>query len=138
MDLDLIAPWRRSYRWRNRARDPALTTMLAVQCLILLAAPLAAMGYDSVRQPLQLLFFIFTFLVCLLSRGLIATALAILALTCALTGSLLQLVTPSDASLILAFAGSIGAFIVVTYSLAGRGSETAPNAHGSDARRSWY
>jgi Ion channel len=55
--------------------------------------------------------------VCLISRGLIATTLAILALTAALTGSLLQLVTPSDLFLIIAFIGSISAFIVASYAL---------------------
>ena len=103
--------------WRDRARDPALTAMLAVQCLIIFAAPLAAMGWGGVREGLQLLFFVFTFLVFLISRGLIATSLAILALTAALTGSLLQLVTPSDLFLIIAYIGSISAFIVASYAL---------------------
>jgi hypothetical protein len=107
----------RSYSWRNRVRDPALTTMLAVQCIIIFASPFAAMGYEGIREALQLLFFAFTFLVCVLSRGLIAETLAILALICALTGFVLQLVAPSNASLILAFAGSIGAFIVASYAL---------------------
>jgi hypothetical protein len=75
------------------------------------------MGYEGVREVLQLLFFIFTFLVCLLSRGLFAETLAILALICALTGWLLQLVAPSNISIILAYAGSIGAFIVASYTL---------------------
>ncbi len=75
------------------------------------------MGWGGVREGLQLLFFVFTFLVFLISRGLIATTLAILALTAALTGSLLQLVTPSDVFLIIAYIGSIGAFIVASYAL---------------------
>jgi hypothetical protein len=103
--------------WRDRARDPALTAMLAVQGLIIFSAPLAAMGWGGVREGLQLLFFVFTFLVFLISRGLIATTLAILALTAALTGSLLQLVTPSDVFLIIAYIGSISAFIVASYAL---------------------
>ena len=107
----------RSYSWRNRARDPALTTMLAVQCIIIFVSPFAAMGYEGIREALQLLFFAFTFLVCLLSRGLIAETFAILALICALTGFVLQMVAPSNASLILAFAGSISAFIVASYAL---------------------
>jgi hypothetical protein len=106
----------RSYSWRNRVRDPALTTMLAVQCIIIFVSPFAAMGYEGVREALQLLF-AFTFLVCLLSRGLIAEVLAILALICALTGFVLQLVAPSNASLILAYGGSISAFIVASYTL---------------------
>jgi len=58
-----------------------------------------------------------TAFVFLISRGLIATSLAILALTAALTGSLLQLVTPSDLFLIIAYIGSISAFIVASYAL---------------------
>jgi len=113
-----VSPTRhRSYSWRDRVRDPALTTMLAVQCVIIFCAPFAAMGYEGVREVLQLLFFIFTFLVCLLSRGIVAETLAVLALICALTGSLLQLVAPSNAFIILAFAGSISAFIVASYAL---------------------
>ncbi len=107
----------RSYSWRDRVRDPALTAMLAVQCVIIFCAPFAAMGYEGVREVLQLLFFIFTFLVCLLSRGLFAEILAILALICALTGFVLQLVAPSNASLILTYGGSISAFIVASYTL---------------------
>ena len=107
----------RSYSWRNRVRDPALTSMLAVQCIIIFASPFATMGYEGTREALQLLFFAFTFLVCLLSRGLIVETLAILALICALTGFVLQMVAPSNASLILAYAGSISAFIVASYAL---------------------
>jgi hypothetical protein len=108
---------RQSYFWRYRARDQALTAMLAVQCLIIFAAPFAAMGYEGVREALQLLFFAFTFLVCVISPGLIDTALAILALISSLAGYVLQLVEPSNASLILAYAGSIGAFIAASYAL---------------------
>ena len=91
--------------------------MLAVQCLIILAAPFAAMGYEGVREALQLLFFAFTFLVCIISPGPTDTALAILALISSSAGYVLQLVEPSYASLILAYAGSIGAFIAASYAL---------------------
>ncbi len=91
--------------------------MLVVQCLIILAAPFAAMGYQGVREALQLLFFAFTFLVCIISPGPIDTVLAILALILSSAGYLLQLVEPSYPSLILAYAGSIGAFIAASYAL---------------------
>ena len=83
------------------------------------------MGWCGVREGLQLLFFVFSFLVFLISRGLIATTLAILALTAALTGSLLQLVTPSDVFLIIAYIGSISAFLVAGYALGFRGDRPA-------------
>ena len=38
--------------WRARARDPSLTAMLVVQCLVIIA-PLAAMGYGGVRETLR-------------------------------------------------------------------------------------
>ena len=107
---------RQSYFWRYRARDRAHTAMLAVQCLIIFAAPFAAMGYEGVREALQLLFFAFTFLVCI-SPGPVDTAFAILALISSSAGYVLQLVEPSNASLILAYAGSIGAFIAASYAL---------------------
>jgi hypothetical protein len=46
----------RSSSWRSRVRDPALTTMLAVQCIIIFVSPFAAMGYEGIREALQLLF----------------------------------------------------------------------------------
>jgi hypothetical protein len=107
---------RRSYLSRDRVRDRALTTMLAVQCLIIFAAPFAGMGYEGIREALQLLFFAFTFLVCMISRGPIATTLAILAFSGS-AGYVLQLVQQSNASLVLAYAGSIGAFIAASYAL---------------------
>jgi len=91
--------------------------MLAVQCLIIFAVPFAAMGYDSVREALRLLFFVFISLVCIISRGPIATTLAILAFISGSAGSVLQLVEPSNAALILAYTGSIGAFIMASYAL---------------------
>ncbi|MGA8759950.1 MAG: potassium channel family protein [Stellaceae bacterium] len=116
-DITVSPNRQRSYSWRNRVRDPALTTMLAVQCIIIFASPFAAMGYEGIREALQLLFFAFTILVCLLSRGLISETLAVLALLCALTGFVLQLVAPSSAAVLLAYAGSISAFIVASYTL---------------------
>jgi hypothetical protein len=55
-DITVSPNRQRSYSWRNRVRDPALTTMLAVQCIIIFASPFAAMGYEGIREALQLLF----------------------------------------------------------------------------------
>src|SRR3974377_2629087 len=85
----------RRYTWRDRARDPALTAMLAVQCLIIFSEPLDAMGFETVSEAVQLLFFAVTFIVYLIVRGPIATALAISALIADLAGSVLDLVEPS-------------------------------------------
>ena len=67
----------RRYSWRDRTRDPALTAMLAVQCLIIFSEPLDAMGFETVSEAVQLLFFAITFIVYLIVRGPIATTLAI-------------------------------------------------------------
>ena len=50
----------RRYSWRDRARDPALTVMLVVQCLIIFSEPLDAMGFEAVSEAVQLLFFAIT------------------------------------------------------------------------------
>jgi hypothetical protein len=69
MQTKRVRNWNGRYSWRDRARDPALTTMLAVQCLIIFSEPFAAMGFETVRDAVQLLFFALTFLVYLISGG---------------------------------------------------------------------
>src|SRR6516162_1707361 len=102
--------------WRDRARDPALTAMLAVQCLIIFSEPFDAMGFETVSEAVQLLFFAITFLVYLIVRGPTATTLAISAFisdmrpTCSTS-------LPSKTSLILGYAGSIIAFVMARYAL---------------------
>jgi hypothetical protein len=106
------------YFWRDRARDQAFTTMLAVQCLIIFSVPFAAMGYEGVREVVALLFFVFTFLVCLISPGRVATILAISAFVSGLVGYLLERAEPSTTTaLILVFIGAISAFAVASYAL---------------------
>src|SRR5271165_5996437 len=107
----------RPYSWRDRARDPALTTMLAVQCMIIFSEPFAAMGFVVVRDAVQLLFFALTFIVYLISGGPIATGLVISAFISDSAGYILDLVEPSETSLILGYAGSITAFAVACYAL---------------------
>jgi len=75
------------------------------------------MGYEGVHEALQLLLFVFTFLVCLISRGPVARTLAILAFISSAAGSVLQLAGPSNASLLLFYVGSLSAFIVASDSL---------------------
>ena len=118
MRAKLIGDGQRSNAWRYRVRDPAFTAMLAAQCLIIFAVPFAAMGYEGVREGVALLFFLFTFLVCLISPGRVATILAILALISGLSGYVLERVEPSSTiALILVFIGAVSAFVVATYAL---------------------
>ena len=107
----------RRYSLRDRARDPALTAMLAVQCLIIFSEPFDAMGFETVSEAVQLLFFAITFIVYLIVRGPIATTLAISALIADLAGYVLDLVEPSKTSLILGYAGLIIAFVMACYAL---------------------
>jgi hypothetical protein len=69
----------------------------------------AAMGYEIVREILQLPFFAFTILVYLISRGPIATTFAILAFISDSAGYVLEVVEPSNLSLLLGYTGSISA-----------------------------
>ena len=114
----LIGDGQRAGAWRNRVRDLGFTAMLAVQCLIIFAIPFAAMGYEGLREVVALLFFIFTFLVCLIAPGRVATIFAILAFISGLTGYVLERVEPSTTiALVLVFIGAVSAFVVATYAL---------------------
>ena len=107
----------RSYSWRDRVRDPALTAMLAIQCLIIFSEPFDAMGFEAVSQAVQMLFFAITFLVYLIVRGPIATTLAISAFISDIAAYVLDLFEPSKTSLILGYAGSIIALVMACYAL---------------------
>lgn len=109
--------YRNLHSWRDRARDPALTMMLAVQCMIIFSEPFAAMGFVAVRDAVQLLFFALAFIVYLISGGPIATGLAISAFISDSAGYVLDLVEPSETSLIFGYVGSITAFAVACYAL---------------------
>jgi hypothetical protein len=118
MRTKLISDGQRPDAWRYQVRDLAFTAMLAAQCLIIFAIPFAAMGYEGVREVVALLFFIFTFLICLISPGRVATILAILAFISGLAGYVLERVEPSTTiALVLVFTGAVGAFVVATYAL---------------------
>ena len=118
MRTKLIGEGQRADTWRNRARDPAFTAMLVAQCLIIFAIPFAAVGYEGVREVVALLFFIFTFVVCLIWPGRVATTLAILAFISGLAGYALERMEPSTTiALILVFIGAVSGFVVATYAL---------------------
>ena len=107
----------RSYSWRDRVRDPALTAMLAIQCLIIFSEPFDAMGFEAVSEAVQLLFFAITFLVYLIVRGPIATTLAISAFISDIAAYVLDFFEPSKTSLILGYVGSIIALVMACYAL---------------------
>lgn len=101
---------------RDRVRDPALTMMLIVQCLVIfVAAPCAASGYSGSGVALELLFFIFACLIIVVSRGAVTTTVATFAMIATLAGSFLTLITPSASTMVLARAGTIAGALVVAY-----------------------
>ena len=102
--------------WRDQVRDPALTAMLCVQCLIIfVAGPFTAAGYPGARLVMDLTAAVFAVLVVLASRGRIATAIAAAALLLTLAGLAVNSLDPTPTTLILAHVGSIGSFGVVGY-----------------------
>ena len=85
--------------WRERARDPALTSILAMQCFILLvASPGAATGYWGGSLALQLSVLGFAVLVFVISDGPVAMTISVLAIACGVAGTTWQTWAPSDGS----------------------------------------
>ncbi len=75
------------------------------------------MGFAILLAEMQLLFFVFTVIVYIISRGPVATTLAILAFTFDSMGYVLDLIEPSKISVIIGYTGSISAFLVASYAL---------------------
>ena len=104
--------------WRERARDPALTALLVVQGFILLvAAPTASTGHWAGTIALQLAVFGVAILVFVISRGVVPTTIATLAIACGVSGVTMQIWAASDASVLLGTIGSVGAQLLVIYLL---------------------
>lgn len=100
--------------WQDRVRDPALTALLIVQCLLIfVTAPFAAAGFKGSRIASEVVLIAFAVLVVLLSRGRITAATAVVAAILALSGSLLDWLTPSIATGMLARIGNLSGSIVV-------------------------
>jgi Ion channel len=103
--------------WRDPLREPALTTMLVVQCLmIFVAAPVAAAGYPGSRPVLELLIFAFGLLVVLVSTGPITTTIAALSVIATLSRIIIVTVfKPSTSTLLIIQMGPIIATVIVAY-----------------------
>jgi hypothetical protein len=101
---------------RDRLRDPALTALLIAQCcLVFVAAPLVSIGYEGSRIAFEALLIAFAFLVFLVSRGPIVTALAALALIASLTGSAVNLLAPSAPFRLVSHTGGLSGSVLVGY-----------------------
>lgn len=107
--------------WRERARDPALAALLALQCFILLvAAPAAAMGYWGGRLAFEASALLLAVLVFVIADGPVATTISILAIAClVVTTTWRQIWALSIASSLLAVAGTLTADVLIIY-LVGR------------------
>jgi len=104
--------------WRDSVRDPALTAMLIVQCLmIFLAGPIVAAGYLGSRLLMELLGLVFAILVILASPGRITTAIATAATLLTLAGSSLSFLFPTTLVPIFVHIGTLGSFGVVGYAV---------------------
>ena len=102
--------------WHDRVRDPALTVMLIVLCLIIfIAAPFAVTDYQGSRLATELLFCIFALLVVIISRGRIVTLIATLSMIASLVGISLTLASFSNSTRLLAHIGNISGTVVVAY-----------------------
>lgn len=111
-----MAADRQSRSWRDRVRDPALTALLVVQCLmIFVAAPFVAADYYGSRLAMELTGLAFAVLVVLASRSRTTTTIAISATAVTAAGSFLNLVAPSTLTMVVAHIGGVGSFIVVGY-----------------------
>jgi hypothetical protein len=115
--VDIVAVDRRG-SWRERASDPALTALLALQCFILLvAAPAAATGHWGGRIAIELSVLGLAVIVFVISHGLVPTTIAVLAIACGVAGVTMQLWVPSTAALLLGTMGGFAAQLLVIYLL---------------------
>ena len=103
--------------WRERARDPALTALLTLQCFILLvAAPAAAMGYWGGRLAFEASALLFAVVVFVIADGPVATTISILAIACGVVATTWrQIWAVSIASSLLAVAGALTADVLIIY-----------------------
>jgi hypothetical protein len=107
--------------WRERARDPALTALLATQCFILLiAAPAAASGYWGGRLAFELSVLGFAVLVFVIADGPVATMISVLAVASGVVVTTWrQIWALSSASSLLDGIGTLAADVLIIY-LVGR------------------
>jgi hypothetical protein len=104
--------------WRERARDPALTALLVVQCFILLiAAPAAATNHWSGSIVLEISVLALAVAVFVISHGVVPTTIAVLAIASGVAGVIMQLRAPSDTAMLLGTFGGFAAQLLIIYLL---------------------
>ena len=106
---------------RERARDPALTALLVLQCFMLLvAAPAAAGGYWGARLAFELSALGFAVLVFVIADGPVATTISVFAIACGVVVTTWrQIWALTTTSSLLDGIGSLTADLLIIY-LVGR------------------
>jgi hypothetical protein len=105
---------------RRRAPDLPLTGLLVLQCFILVvAAPVAAMGFARGRALLELCVLGFSFLVLLMSDSPVTMAISGLAVVFGVASSILELWIHSNTFVLVGEVGGLTALVLANY-LVGR------------------
>ena len=120
----------------DAVRDRALTAMLVVQCVIaFLAVPLATAHVRGARTVVEILFLLFGALVIVISRGLIAMAIAVVGLILISASTILTFIVPLSSLAWLAqignFAGGSVVGVVVGRAVLGPGKVTPHRVIGA-------
>jgi hydrogenase/urease accessory protein HupE len=114
-EMSWLSTWN---SWRAEIRDPALSALLLIECLLIfIVAPWAGMEFPGSEVVIETTLFIFGLLVVLISNGKLARTVAILAVLFTLAGVQLTFVLPSSSTRMLSYIGSLGCSIVASYSV---------------------
>lgn len=104
------------HKWKDRICDPMLTSMLCLQAFaIFVAVPLAALDYPIPHDAIEGLLLLFVLLVVLVSRGRVATVMAVIAIACGIAGMFLRIHAPSETMVWIGHLGVIIGFMVLSF-----------------------
>jgi len=113
--LMMTRAWRRVID-RDRVRDPALTAMLVVECLLIfVAAPCVSFDFPGARIPYEVGLLTFIALLGLVSRSRLAGVVGALALVVAVIGAALNLTVPGAPGSAITHAAGLIAALSVCY-----------------------
>lgn len=101
---------------RDRLRDPALTAMLVIECLLIfVAAPCVSFHFPWSRLPYEASLLTFAFLVVLVSRSRWVMAVAVIAFVATAAGAACNMTAPSASTATLSHLGGLVASLVVCF-----------------------
>lgn len=106
----------RSRSRRRREPDQPLAILLALQCFILVvAAPIAALGYRGSRGLLELCILGFAVVVLLMSKSPVTMAISVLAVVFGVAGSMLEFWTQANTAVVVGEVGGLTALVLANY-----------------------